>query len=178
MNRREELATNLASVQERITRSDVTLIVVTKTYPVSDVQALKDLGVENFGENRSEEGEAAGDEQHLHADRLAGVDQRLGARVDAQAFDVHPLHVGHGHAAQQRHALAQAFLVVGDLAAHGGFGDGGHFGLAAGGVGDFVHTLDVDERGVHVERDELEVLEFQRRREALNGEAGGEFGGG
>ncbi|MEN9857352.1 MAG: hypothetical protein RLZZ222_499, partial [Actinomycetota bacterium] len=57
MTRREELATNLASVQERITRSDVTLIVVTKTYPVSDVQILKELGVENFGENRTEEGE-------------------------------------------------------------------------------------------------------------------------
>jgi pyridoxal phosphate enzyme (YggS family) len=57
MTRGEELATNLASVQERITRSDVTLIVVTKTYPVSDVQILKELGVENFGENRTEEGE-------------------------------------------------------------------------------------------------------------------------
>ena len=56
MTRREELAANLASVQERITRSDVTLIVVTKTYPVSDVQILKELGVENFGENRTEEG--------------------------------------------------------------------------------------------------------------------------
>ena len=57
MTRREELAANLASVQERITRPDVTLIVVTKTYPVSDVQILKELGVENFGENRTEEGE-------------------------------------------------------------------------------------------------------------------------
>lgn len=57
MKRNEELAANLASVQERITRDDVTLIVVTKTYPVSDVQALKELGVENFGENRSEEGQ-------------------------------------------------------------------------------------------------------------------------
>jgi len=57
MTRNEELAANLASVQERITRSDVTLIVVTKTYPVSDVQILKELGVENFGENRTEEGE-------------------------------------------------------------------------------------------------------------------------
>ena len=56
MNRREELEQNLRSVQQRITRPDVTLIVVTKTYPVSDVQILKDLGVENFGENRSEEG--------------------------------------------------------------------------------------------------------------------------
>jgi len=57
MTRNEELAANLASVQERITRSDVTLIAVTKTYPVSDVQILKELGIENFGENRTEEGE-------------------------------------------------------------------------------------------------------------------------
>jgi pyridoxal phosphate enzyme (YggS family) len=57
MTRSEELAANLASVQERITRPDVTLIVVAKTYPVSDVQILKELGVENFGENRTEEGE-------------------------------------------------------------------------------------------------------------------------
>ena len=34
----------------------VTLIAVTKTYPASDVQILKDLGINNFGENRTEEG--------------------------------------------------------------------------------------------------------------------------
>lgn len=56
MSRREELEENLHAVQKRITRPDVTLIVVTKTYPVSDVQILKELGVKNFGENRSEEG--------------------------------------------------------------------------------------------------------------------------
>lgn len=56
MNRREELAERLGQVQAKISRPDVTLIVVTKTYPVSDVQILHDLGVRNFGENRSEEG--------------------------------------------------------------------------------------------------------------------------
>jgi pyridoxal phosphate enzyme (YggS family) len=56
MSRREELAERLGQVQSKITRPDVTLIVVTKTYPVSDVQILHDLGVRNFGENRSEEG--------------------------------------------------------------------------------------------------------------------------
>lgn len=56
MSRRDELATNLASVQGRISNPDVTLIVVTKTYPVSDVQILRDLGVTQFGENRNEEG--------------------------------------------------------------------------------------------------------------------------
>jgi pyridoxal phosphate enzyme (YggS family) len=56
MNRADELAERLAEVQSKITRSDVTLIVVTKTYPVSDVEILHQLGVRNFGENRSEEG--------------------------------------------------------------------------------------------------------------------------
>jgi hypothetical protein len=56
MTRQEELAANLASVQARITNPDVTLIVVTKTYPVSDVETLKALGVTHFGENRNEEG--------------------------------------------------------------------------------------------------------------------------
>ena len=56
MSRHDELAANLATVQARITNPDVTLIVVTKTYPVSDVQILKELGVSQFGENRNEEG--------------------------------------------------------------------------------------------------------------------------
>ncbi|MEY3972801.1 MAG: hypothetical protein RJA71_113 [Actinomycetota bacterium] len=56
MSRSEELAENLRAVQSQIP-SHVTLIVVTKTYPVSDVLILKELGVENFGENRTEEGE-------------------------------------------------------------------------------------------------------------------------
>ena len=56
VNRIEELAENLEKVKSRITKPDVTLIVVTKTYPISDVQILHELGVENFGENRTEEG--------------------------------------------------------------------------------------------------------------------------
>jgi pyridoxal phosphate enzyme (YggS family) len=56
MSRRDELATNLAAVQARIKNPAVTLIVVTKTYPASDVQILHELGVKDFGENRNEEG--------------------------------------------------------------------------------------------------------------------------
>jgi pyridoxal phosphate enzyme (YggS family) len=56
VNRRDELATNLAAVQTRITNPNVTLIVVTKTYPVSDVHILSELGVRDFGENRNDEG--------------------------------------------------------------------------------------------------------------------------
>ena len=57
MNQRhEELESNLRSVENEIASYSPTLIVVTKTYPVSDVEILAKLGVENFGENRSSEG--------------------------------------------------------------------------------------------------------------------------
>jgi pyridoxal phosphate enzyme (YggS family) len=56
--RYEELAANLALVTEEIATYSPTLIVVTKTYPVSDVEILHQLGVTNFGENRSSEGES------------------------------------------------------------------------------------------------------------------------
>lgn len=54
--RREELETHLRTVEDEIAPYSPTLIVVTKTYPVSDVEILHDLGVRNFGENRSDEG--------------------------------------------------------------------------------------------------------------------------
>lgn len=56
MSRQEFLAENLRSVRGKIASYSATLIVVTKTYPVSDVQILSELGVEDFGENRNEEG--------------------------------------------------------------------------------------------------------------------------
>jgi pyridoxal phosphate enzyme (YggS family) len=55
-NRHEELEHNLRRVEAEIAPFDPTLIVVTKTYPVSDVEILHSLGVKNFGENRSDEG--------------------------------------------------------------------------------------------------------------------------
>lgn len=54
--RGEELEANLRKVESEIASYSPTLIVVTKTYPVSDVEILAELGVENFGENRSSEG--------------------------------------------------------------------------------------------------------------------------
>ena len=59
MNRREELSGNLELVQSKIAKvadHEVTLIAVTKTFPVSDAQILHDLGVRDFGENRDAEG--------------------------------------------------------------------------------------------------------------------------
>ncbi|RPK66564.1 hypothetical protein EES43_06370 [Streptomyces sp. ADI96-02] len=63
-DRKEQLAANLARVEERIAsacagagraRDEVTLIVVTKTYPASDVRILHELGVRHVAENRDQD---------------------------------------------------------------------------------------------------------------------------
>lgn len=65
--RRDQIATNLATVRERIATacadagrdpSEVQLVVVTKFFPASDVRLLADLGVTDVGENRHQEAEA------------------------------------------------------------------------------------------------------------------------
>lgn len=53
--RKDEISSSLARIRRDIPDS-VTLIVVTKTFPVSDVEILYELGERNFGENRDEEG--------------------------------------------------------------------------------------------------------------------------
>jgi pyridoxal phosphate enzyme (YggS family) len=53
--RKKEIADALASVRAKIP-NQVTLIVVTKTFPTSDVEILYELGERNFGENRDSEG--------------------------------------------------------------------------------------------------------------------------
>lgn len=63
-SREDQLAAALAALDQRIAaacaaaerpRADVTLVAVTKTHPVCDVEALRDLGVRDFGENRDQE---------------------------------------------------------------------------------------------------------------------------
>ncbi|MFI6337467.1 YggS family pyridoxal phosphate-dependent enzyme [Streptomyces sp. NPDC050535] len=63
-DRKAQLAGNLAKVEERIAaacvaagrkREEVTLIVVTKTYPASDVRILSGLGVRHVAENRDQD---------------------------------------------------------------------------------------------------------------------------
>lgn len=58
MNRKDEIASALAQVQSEVLTYSPTLIVVTKTYPLSDVEILHQLGVRDFGENRDDEGVA------------------------------------------------------------------------------------------------------------------------
>ncbi|MDQ3156455.1 MAG: YggS family pyridoxal phosphate-dependent enzyme [Actinomycetota bacterium] len=79
--RRDEIAANLAAVEQRIAaacaeagrnRDEITLIVITKTYPASDVELLASLGVTDVGENRHPE---AGDKRdevdpHLRSPKL------------------------------------------------------------------------------------------------------------
>ena len=57
IDRKAQLAENLAAVKATIP-NDVHLIVVTKTFPLSDAQLLHELGVSDFGENRDQEGKA------------------------------------------------------------------------------------------------------------------------
>ena len=63
-DRKQEIAVNLARVEERIAaacaaagrkREEVTLIVVTKTYPASDVRTLAELGVRHVAENKDQD---------------------------------------------------------------------------------------------------------------------------
>ena len=65
--RRDELAANLEAVRRRIAAActgagrpedDVSLVVVTKFFPASDVRILAELGVTDVGENRHQEAEA------------------------------------------------------------------------------------------------------------------------
>jgi pyridoxal phosphate enzyme (YggS family) len=53
--RKAELTQNLAKIKAEIP-SQVHLIVVTKTFPLSDVEILHQIGVAEFGENRDQEG--------------------------------------------------------------------------------------------------------------------------
>jgi pyridoxal phosphate enzyme (YggS family) len=59
MSRIDEISARLEIVRANIAAvadHEVTLIAVTKTFPVSDAKILHDLGVSHFGENRDAEG--------------------------------------------------------------------------------------------------------------------------
>jgi hypothetical protein len=64
VTRRDEIAAGLAAVTARVERAcrrvgrdpaEVTVVVVTKTFPAADVRLLADLGVRDIGENRDQE---------------------------------------------------------------------------------------------------------------------------
>ena len=62
--RKDEITRNLQEIKERIISAakavnrdpaEISLIVVTKTFPISDIEILTELGESNFGENRDQE---------------------------------------------------------------------------------------------------------------------------
>ena len=103
-HRRDELASGLAAVEERIAaacresgrdRAELTLVVVTKTYPASDVGLLAGLGVSDVGEARhpeagrkAEECAAAGLDQ-LSWHFVGAVQTNKAAAVASYASLVH-----------------------------------------------------------------------------------------
>jgi pyridoxal phosphate enzyme (YggS family) len=62
--RKDEITRNLQEIKERIISAakavnrdpaEISLIVVTKTFPISDIEILTELGESNFGENKDQE---------------------------------------------------------------------------------------------------------------------------
>ena len=100
MNRRDELAAGLEDTERRIAaaceaagrdRSEITLIVVTKTYPASDVELLAELGVTDVGENRHPEAghKAAEVEADVRWHFLGGLQTNKAGAVASYADMVH-----------------------------------------------------------------------------------------
>jgi PLP dependent protein len=79
VERRAQLATNLARVRARIAdacaaagrdRAEITLVAVTKTYPAEDVLHLAGIGVRDIGENRDQEAAPKAAEVAAHGARV------------------------------------------------------------------------------------------------------------
>ena len=100
LDRKGELSRSLADVQARIVEAtarasrkaeEVTLIAVTKTYPVSDVQILHQLGVTHFGENRSAEGVEKSSLVSAHWHFQGQIQSNKIAAISSWAHTVHSL---------------------------------------------------------------------------------------
>lgn len=99
MSRREELAGALTAVEARLAaacavagrpREDVQLIAITKTRPASDVALLRDLGVEDVGENRDQEArEKAAAVPDVRWHFVGGLQTNKARSVASYAFAVH-----------------------------------------------------------------------------------------
>lgn len=102
MSRRDEIEQNLSAVDSRIEaacaaagrkRDEVTLIVVTKTFPSDDVRILADLGVTDVGENRAQEASAKvrelSDRRELHWHFIGQLQTNKAKSVGDWARSVH-----------------------------------------------------------------------------------------
>jgi pyridoxal phosphate enzyme (YggS family) len=127
--RRDVLAANLARVEERIAtscaaagrdRAEVTLVVVTKFFPASDVRLLHGLGVRHVAENRHQEAVARREQcadldlawhfvGHLQGNKAAAV----GGWADVvQSVDRAKLLPGLARAAQERGVVLDVLVQV------------------------------------------------------------------
>lgn len=100
LDRKTELSRSLTDVRNRASAAatkasrkpeDVTLVVVTKTYPVSDVEILHGLGVTDFGENRSAEGLEKSSLIHGHWHFQGQIQSNKIAAISSWAQTVHSL---------------------------------------------------------------------------------------
>ncbi len=101
--RRDQIEAGLARVRERITAAcgeagrdarEVTLVVVTKFFPASDVRLLAELGVRDVGENRHQEAVAKAEEcsdLDLTWHFIGGLQSNKAAAVASYADVVHSL---------------------------------------------------------------------------------------
>jgi pyridoxal phosphate enzyme (YggS family) len=101
--RRDELEAGLARVRDRIAATcaevgrdpdEITLVVVTKFFPASDVRLLADLGVHHVGENRHQEAVAKAEEcadLGLTWHFIGGLQSNKAAAVASYADVVHSL---------------------------------------------------------------------------------------
>lgn len=100
LDRKEELSRSLADVQARVLEAaarasrkaeEITLVAVTKTYPVSDVEILHQLGVTHFGENRSAEGLEKSSLVSAHWHFQGQIQSNKIAAISSWAHTVHSL---------------------------------------------------------------------------------------
>ena len=100
-DRATEIAENLARVRSRVDRaceragrapSEVALVAVTKTWPLSDLDHLADLGQRDFGENRDQEAAAkATARPDLRWHFVGGIQTNKARRIGSYASVVHSL---------------------------------------------------------------------------------------
>lgn len=145
-SRRDQVAANLATVRERIASAcadagrspdEVTLTVVTKYFPASDVRLLAELGVDDVGENKHQEAAAKAAELqdlrlrwhfvgNLQSNKAAAVARYADV---VESVDRPKLLSGLSRGAHERDATVDCLVQV-DLDPEGGSGAGG--GLRGG----------------------------------------------
>lgn len=147
--RREQIRAGLAVVRDRIVTacatarrdpSEVTLIVVTKTYPASDVRVLADLGVREVGENRDQEAapkQAACADLPLEWHFIGQLQSNKARSVARYAHVVHSVDraslvraLGHGARAAGRTVRCLVQVSLDGDPARGGVGQAGMLGVA------------------------------------------------